>query len=144
METSSRVGVRRVYGVVGVSLNPVIDAVRRHDFLEWIQVRHEEVAAFAAGAEAQKATWFVGHCAAWPAAGTESAVRIWHRHSMGKAGRHPRSFHQARRPDGPRLIDTFAGRRGKKCCGPSVPHGPKSGNMSGGWPAGKRPIRAGQ
>ncbi|GLX54584.1 pyruvate dehydrogenase [Streptomyces hygroscopicus subsp. hygroscopicus] len=49
----ARAGVRRMYGVVGDSLNPVVDAVRRHDSLEWIQVRHEEVAAFAAGAEAQ-------------------------------------------------------------------------------------------
>ncbi|MFF9671652.1 pyruvate dehydrogenase [Streptomyces eurythermus] len=49
----ARAGVRRVYGVVGDSLNPVVDAVRRHDSLEWVQVRHEEVAAFAAGAEAQ-------------------------------------------------------------------------------------------
>jgi pyruvate dehydrogenase (quinone) len=49
----ARAGVRRMYGVVGDSLNPVVDAVRRHDALEWIQVRHEEVAAFAAGAEAQ-------------------------------------------------------------------------------------------
>lgn len=49
----ARAGVSRMYGVVGDSLNPVVDAVRRHDALEWIQVRHEEVAAFAAGAEAQ-------------------------------------------------------------------------------------------
>ncbi|SFF31917.1 pyruvate dehydrogenase [Streptomyces mirabilis] len=49
----ARAGVRRMYGVVGDSLNPVVDAVRRHGALEWIQVRHEEVAAFAAGAEAQ-------------------------------------------------------------------------------------------
>ncbi|TWV44416.1 pyruvate dehydrogenase [Streptomyces misionensis] len=49
----ARAGVRRMYGVVGDSLNPVVDAVRRHGSLEWIQVRHEEVAAFAAGAEAQ-------------------------------------------------------------------------------------------
>ncbi|MCW2870295.1 MAG: poxB 1 [Streptomyces oryziradicis] len=49
----ARAGVRRIYGVVGDSLNPVVDAVRRHDALEWIQVPHEEVAAFAAGAEAQ-------------------------------------------------------------------------------------------
>jgi len=49
----ARAGVRRMYGVVGDSLNPVVDAVRRHDDVEWIQVRHEEVAAFAAGAEAQ-------------------------------------------------------------------------------------------
>ncbi|QHC24806.1 pyruvate dehydrogenase [Streptomyces sp. GS7] len=48
-----RAGVRRLYGVVGDSLNPVVDAVRRHSGIDWIQVRHEEAAAFAAGAEAQ-------------------------------------------------------------------------------------------
>ena len=46
-------GVRRIYGVVGDSLNPVVDAVRHHDGIEWIHVRHEEAGAFAAGAEAQ-------------------------------------------------------------------------------------------
>jgi len=46
-------GVRRLYGVVGDSLNPVVDAVRRADGIDWIQVRHEEAGAFAAGAEAQ-------------------------------------------------------------------------------------------
>jgi pyruvate dehydrogenase (quinone) len=46
-------GVRRIYGVVGDSLNPVVDAVRHHDGIEWIHVRHEETGAFAAGAEAQ-------------------------------------------------------------------------------------------
>ncbi|UYQ65238.1 pyruvate dehydrogenase [Streptomyces peucetius] len=48
-----RAGVQRLYGVVGDSLNPVVDAVRRTSGIDWIQVRHEEVAAFAAGAEAQ-------------------------------------------------------------------------------------------
>src|SRR6478609_8812729 len=48
-----RAGVKRLYGVVGDSLNPVVDAIRRHADIEWIQVRHEETAAFAAGAEAQ-------------------------------------------------------------------------------------------
>ncbi|WP_067171364.1 pyruvate dehydrogenase [Microtetraspora niveoalba] len=46
-------GVRRIYGVVGDSLNPIIDAIRRAPGMEWVQVRHEESAAFAAGAEAQ-------------------------------------------------------------------------------------------
>jgi pyruvate dehydrogenase (quinone) len=46
-------GVRRIYGVVGDSLNPVVDAVRRTAGIEWVQVRHEEAGAFAAGAEAQ-------------------------------------------------------------------------------------------
>src|SRR5689334_2840445 len=48
-----RAGVKRLYGVVGDSLNPVVDAVRRNRSLEWVHVRHEETAAFAAGAEAQ-------------------------------------------------------------------------------------------
>ncbi|WP_052868370.1 pyruvate dehydrogenase [Streptomyces niger] len=49
----ARAGVKRLYGVVGDSLNPVVDAIRRTSAVEWVQVRHEEVAAFAAGAEAQ-------------------------------------------------------------------------------------------
>lgn len=47
-------GVKRVYGVVGDSLNPLTDAIRRTDgALGWMHVRHEEAGAFAAGAEAQ-------------------------------------------------------------------------------------------
>lgn len=46
-------GVERVYGVVGDSLNPVVDAIRRTDGIEWVHVRNEEAAAFAAAAEAQ-------------------------------------------------------------------------------------------
>jgi pyruvate dehydrogenase (quinone) len=46
-------GVERIYGIVGDSLNPVTDAVRRSGKLQWVHVRHEEVGAFAAGAEAQ-------------------------------------------------------------------------------------------
>jgi pyruvate dehydrogenase (quinone) len=45
-------GVRRVYGVVGDSLNGITDALRRRGDIEWIHTRHEEAAAFAAGAEA--------------------------------------------------------------------------------------------
>ncbi|MFD6418091.1 pyruvate dehydrogenase [Streptomyces sp. NPDC060194] len=48
-----RAGVERLYGVVGDSLNPVVDAIRRTRGIDWVQVRHEETAAFAAGAEAQ-------------------------------------------------------------------------------------------
>ncbi|WP_327294542.1 MULTISPECIES: pyruvate dehydrogenase [unclassified Streptomyces] len=48
-----RAGVERLYGVVGDSLNPVVDAIRRNAAIDWIQVKHEETAAFAAGAEAQ-------------------------------------------------------------------------------------------
>src|ERR1700748_3884015 len=46
------VGVKRIYGIVGDSLNGLTDAIRRQGKIEWIHVRHEEVAAFAAGAEA--------------------------------------------------------------------------------------------
>jgi len=46
-------GVTRVYGVVGDSLNPFVDAIRRTDGIEWIHVRNEEAGAFAAAAEAQ-------------------------------------------------------------------------------------------
>jgi pyruvate dehydrogenase (quinone) len=46
-------GVRTIWGVVGDALNPVTDAIRREERIEWVGVRHEEVAAFAAGAQAQ-------------------------------------------------------------------------------------------
>src|SRR5579862_9379620 len=51
-ETLAAAGVKRVYGVVGDSLNGLTDSLRRQGKIEWIHVRHEEVAAFAAGAEA--------------------------------------------------------------------------------------------
>lgn len=46
-------GVTQVWGVVGDALNPVTDAIRREERIAWVGVRHEEVAAFAAGAQAQ-------------------------------------------------------------------------------------------
>ncbi|EHQ25283.1 ubiquinone-dependent pyruvate dehydrogenase [Mucilaginibacter paludis] len=46
-------GVKRIYAVTGDSLNQVNDAVRRNGKIQWIHVRHEEVGAYAAGAEAQ-------------------------------------------------------------------------------------------
>jgi pyruvate dehydrogenase (quinone) len=51
-ETLEAVGVKRVYGIVGDSLNGLTDALRRQRKIEWVHVRHEETAAFAAGAEA--------------------------------------------------------------------------------------------
>jgi pyruvate dehydrogenase (quinone) len=51
-ETLHHAGVKRIYGVVGDSLNGVTDALRRMKAIEWIHMRHEEGAAFAAGAEA--------------------------------------------------------------------------------------------
>jgi pyruvate dehydrogenase (quinone) len=52
VETLAAAGVRRIYGVVGDSLNGLTESLRKQDRIEWIGVRHEEVAAFAAGAEA--------------------------------------------------------------------------------------------
>jgi pyruvate dehydrogenase (quinone) len=46
-------GVQRIYGVVGDSLNSIVDAVHQNKKIEWIHVRHEEAGAFAASAEAQ-------------------------------------------------------------------------------------------
>ncbi|MFF2290831.1 ubiquinone-dependent pyruvate dehydrogenase [Peribacillus butanolivorans] len=45
-------GVKRIYGIVGDSLNAVLDSIRRSGKIDWISVRHEEVAAFAAGSDA--------------------------------------------------------------------------------------------
>src|SRR5258708_835537 len=45
-------GVQRMYGVSGDSLNGITDAIRAKKKIQWIHVRHEETAAFAAGAEA--------------------------------------------------------------------------------------------
>jgi pyruvate dehydrogenase (quinone) len=51
-ETLAAAGVKRIYGIVGDSLNGLTDSLRRQGAIEWVRVRHEEVAAFAAGAEA--------------------------------------------------------------------------------------------
>jgi glyoxylate carboligase len=45
-------GVERIYGVAGDSLNGITDSVRVRKGIEWVGVRHEETAAFAAGPEA--------------------------------------------------------------------------------------------
>ena len=52
IETLVNAGVKRVYGVVGDSLNGLTDVIRKSKRIEWLHVRHEEVAAFADGAEA--------------------------------------------------------------------------------------------
>ena len=58
VEQLQAAGVQRIYGIVGDSLNPVVDAVRKtggaaKGGIDWIHVRHEEAAAFAAASEAQ-------------------------------------------------------------------------------------------
>src|SRR5689334_3991724 len=51
-EVLAAAGVKRIYGIVGDSLNGLTDSLRRQGKIEWVHLRHEEVAAFAAGAEA--------------------------------------------------------------------------------------------
>ncbi|MET3993677.1 thiamine pyrophosphate-dependent acetolactate synthase large subunit-like protein [Bradyrhizobium sp. S3.9.2] len=51
--TLEQAGVKRIYGIVGDSLNGLTEALRRRGTIEWIHVRHEEVAAFAAAGEAE-------------------------------------------------------------------------------------------
>jgi pyruvate dehydrogenase (quinone) len=50
--TLAAAGVKRIYGVVGDSLNGLTDAMRHQGKLEWVHVRHEESGSFTAGAEA--------------------------------------------------------------------------------------------
>jgi pyruvate dehydrogenase (quinone) len=52
VEVLEQAGVERIYGVTGDSLNGIADSIRRSKQIKWIHVRHEETAAFAAGAEA--------------------------------------------------------------------------------------------
>ena len=52
VEVLAKAGVQQIYGVSGDSLNGVTEAIRAKKQLEWIHVRNEEAAAFAAGAEA--------------------------------------------------------------------------------------------
>src|SRR6202034_230637 len=52
-ETLIQAGVKRIYGVVGDSLNGLTEALRKRKTIDWVHVRHEEVAAFAAAGEAQ-------------------------------------------------------------------------------------------
>jgi pyruvate dehydrogenase (quinone) len=51
VEVLAEAGVRRIYGVSGDSLNGITDSIRVTNRLQWVHVRHEETAAFAAGAE---------------------------------------------------------------------------------------------
>ncbi|MCC0093550.1 pyruvate oxidase [Streptomyces flavotricini] len=53
VDALKELGVRHVFGVVGDALNPLTDAIRTTEDLEWIGCRHEEAAAFAASAQSQ-------------------------------------------------------------------------------------------
>ena len=53
VETLKQAGIKRIFGVVGDSLNGLTEELRRQNDIAWVHVRHEEVAAFAAAGEAQ-------------------------------------------------------------------------------------------
>lgn len=53
VEALAAAGVERIYGVVGDSLNSIVDVVHHNKKIQWVHVRHEEAGAFAASAEAQ-------------------------------------------------------------------------------------------
>src|ERR1700756_939249 len=52
VEVLVEAGVERIHGVSGDSLNGITDSIRTRNDIEWVHARHEETAAFAAGAEA--------------------------------------------------------------------------------------------
>ncbi len=62
LDTVQPVAQKQVWGVMGDAINPLADALRTDDRFDWMHVRHEEVAAFAAGAQA-KLTGKLGLCA---------------------------------------------------------------------------------
>ena len=65
IDTLAQAGVQRVYGIPGDSANAITDSLRKHPAIEWVHVRNEEAAAFAAGAEGQltgKLTAILGSC----------------------------------------------------------------------------------
>jgi len=53
VQTLEQAGVKRIFGIVGDSLNGLTESLRSRRTIEWVHVRHEEVAAFAAAGEAQ-------------------------------------------------------------------------------------------
>ena len=59
VDVLAEAGVERVYGVPGDSLNGITDSIRIRQDISWVGVRHEEAAAFAAGAPRSPAP-------AWP------------------------------------------------------------------------------
>src|ERR1700732_1433967 len=67
-----QVGVKQVFGLIGDSLNPLADAVRRSQ-IEWIGVRHEEGAALAAAGQA-KLTGRLSVCAGTTGPGSNHLV----------------------------------------------------------------------
>src|SRR5499425_3054337 len=72
VDVLQNIGVRQIFGLIGDSLNPLGDAVRRST-IEWIGVRHEEGAALAASGQA-KLTGRLGVCAGTTGPGSTHLV----------------------------------------------------------------------
>src|SRR5262250_1526625 len=102
--TLAAAGIRRVYGIVGDSLNGITDAIRRQEKIQWLHVRHEEVAAFAAGAEAHL-TGELAACAGSCGPGNLHLIRrtaghhLWRGRMCRRARRAGRARAPAERPD---------------------------------------------
>jgi thiamine pyrophosphate-dependent acetolactate synthase large subunit-like protein len=92
-----QIGVRHIFGLIGDSLNPLADAVRRSK-IEWIGVRHEEGAALAAAGQA-KLTGRLGVCAGTTGPGSTHLVpglyeaALDHAPVLALSGDMPRKLH---------------------------------------------------
>ena len=106
----SAAGVKRVYGIVGDSLNGLTDALRRQGKIEWVHVRHEEVAAFAAGEAHLTGELAVCAGSCGPALGADAGLCCsWRRQSRhGDAGNYGGSDTRGLRP-------RLAGTRDRYC-----------------------------
>jgi len=94
VDTLVQAGVERVYGLPGDSLNGFTDSIRKQKKLQWIHVRHEETAAFAAGAEAHltgRLAVCAGSCGTGQHASGQWALRLPPKSCAGASYRRPDS-----------------------------------------------------
>src|SRR6202050_4738548 len=97
VDALQKIGVRHIFGLIGDSLNPLADAVRRSD-IEWVGVRHEEGAALAAAGQA-KLTGRLGVCCGTTGPGSTHLVAGLYEASrdhapvMALSGDMPRQMH---------------------------------------------------
>src|SRR5262245_40362506 len=83
VDVLEEVGVEQIFGLIGDSLNPLADAIRRSN-IEWIGVRHEEGAALAAAGQAQL-TGRLAVCAGTTGPGSNHLVAGLYEASRGHA-----------------------------------------------------------
>src|ERR1700685_3786295 len=104
VDTLSKIGVRQIFALIGDSLNPLADAVRRSK-IEWIGVRHEEGAALAAAGQA-KLTGRLAVCAGTTGPGSTHLVAGLYEASRDPAPGLALSGHRARSLRGTDYIQT--------------------------------------